>query len=341
MKWLRKRARDYVVLAFFVLSFNLYFLFLMRATQVAYLLYLDLLLLVLWVIAEGTAFFAYQKKERRKQRFLKEDELVFDVLSMPEDAEVFAHDLAVLERRVQDSFDAQCDLQDYVAKWCHEFKIPLAAALLVSDKINDTSVRISMREQLERMNLQVSQMLQGCRLQSPLFDLQIHQTPLSECVRASIRNNQFFLIKERFQMDVAVDDDVVVYTDKAWLTYILDQILSNAVKYACIGEKAQEGQRIRVWCEHGGDFVTLWVEDNGEGIAQCDIRRVFEKGYTGSNYHNGKYKSTGMGLYLAAQIAKKLEHELSVESVCGEYTRFCVVMRAGSLGKGEDFTPFP
>lgn len=335
MKWLRKRARDYAVLLFFALSFNLYFLFLMRTAQVAYLLYLDLLLFVLWAIAEGVAFWLYRENQRRKQRFLKEKELIFDVLSTPGDAEVFAHDLAILEQRIQDGFDANCDLQDYVAKWCHEFKIPLAAALLTAEKINDTSVRTSMREQLERMNLQVSQMLQGCRLQSPLFDLQVRQVPLSECVRASIRNNQFFLIRNKFQMNMTVSDDVTVYTDETWLTYILDQILSNAVKYAKATDETQGERCIQIWCERKGDLVLLWIEDNGEGIAQCDIRRVFEKGYTGSNYHNGKYKSTGMGLYLAAQIAQKLEHELSVESICGEFTRFCVVMRAGSRGEGE------
>ncbi|MDE7206471.1 MAG: hypothetical protein K2N90_04835 [Lachnospiraceae bacterium] len=326
MKWIRKRGRDYAVLLFFTLGFNLYFLLLMRTAQVAYLLYLDLLLLVFWVIAEGTAFFVYQQKERRKKLFLKEKEPIYDALSMPEDREVFAHDLAVLERRIQDGFDAHCDLQDYVAKWCHEFKIPLAAALLVSEKINDTDVRISMREQLERMNLQLNQMLQGCRLQSPLFDLQIRQVPLMDCVRASIQNNRFFLIRKQFALDVAVDD-VIVYTDETWLTYILDQILSNAIKYAKVSEDAQEERRIRIRSEHSFDNIVLLIEDNGEGISECDVRRVFEKGYTGSNYHNGKYKSTGMGLYLAMQIAQKLDHELSVESCCGEYTRFRIVLR--------------
>ena len=327
MKWIKKKWRDYAVLLFFALSFNLYFLLLMRTSQVTYLLYLDLLLFVFWAIAEGTAFFVFWKKERRKANFLSEDELIYDVLSMPDDREVFAHDFAILERHIQNGFNANCDLQDYVAKWCHEYKIPLTAALLVSKKITDTSVRISMQEQLERMNLQVNHMLQGCRLQSPLFDLQIRQVPLKECVRASIRNNQFFLIRNKFQMNMTVGDEVTVYTDETWLTYILDQILSNAVKYAKAAEEAQEERCIRIWCERFSDTIALLIEDNGEGIAECDIRRIFEKGYTGSNYHNGKYKSTGMGLYLAMQIAKKLEHELSVESVCGAYTRFRIALR--------------
>ena len=170
-------------------------------------------------------------------------------------------------------------------------------------------------------------MLQGCRLQSPLFDVKIRQVSLKECVRASIRNNQFFLIRNKFQMNMTVGDEVTVYTDETWLTYILDQILSNAVKYAKAAEEAQEERCIRIWCERFPDTIALLIEDNGEGIAECDIRRIFEKGYTGSNYHNGKYKSTGMGLYLAMQIAKKLEHELSVESVCGAYTRFRIALR--------------
>ena len=336
MKWIKKKWRDYAVLLFFALSFNLYFLLLMRTSQVTYLLYLDLLLFVFWAIAEGTAFFVFWKKERRKANFLSEDELIYDVLSMPDDREVFAHDFAILERHIQNGFNANCDLQDYVAKWCHEYKIPLTAALWVSKKITDTSVRISMQEQLERMNLQVNHMLQGCRLQSPLFDLQIRQVPLKECVRASIRNNQFFLIRNKFQMNMTVGDEVTVYTDETWLTYILDQILSNAVKYAKAAEEAQEERCIRIWCERFPDTIALLIEDNGEGIAECDIRRIFEKGYTGSNYHNGKYKSTGMGLYLAMQIAKKLEHELSVESVCGAYTRFRIALR-GCKNENADF----
>ena len=68
--------------------------------------------------------------------------------------------------------------------------------------------------------------------------------------------------------------------------------------------------------------MTLWVEDRGQGIQKQDMERIFEKGYTGSNYHNGKYKSTGMGLYMVSQIVQKLGHEIRVESKYGEYTRF-------------------
>lgn len=340
LRWLKRKWGQYFVLLMVLLGFNLYFIFLMRTTQVKYLLYLDLLFLVFLAVAEGTAFFGFWKKERRKRIFLQEDELICETLSDTEDWDVFAHDRLILEKRLQEKFAENCDLQDYVAKWCHEFKIPLSAALLISEKIRDADIRTDMREQLERMNWQMSMMMQGCRLQSPLFDMQIRQVPLEKCVRASIRNNQFFLIQKKFQIDMQTDD-VIVYTDEVWLTYILDQILNNAVKYARL-----EGEHhIRFWTEKApeqtelsqvGSFeelleeaapIQLFVEDNGEGIRECDIRRIFEKGYTGSSYHNGKYKSTGMGLYMADKIVRKLGHEITVESCYGEFTRFCIMLR--------------
>ncbi len=344
LKWFQKRWRIYAVLCLLLLSFNLYFIFLMRTTQVGYLLYLDLLLLVFLAAVEGTAFFCFWTRERRKKRFLQEDGLIGELPDCPDDREVYEHDLLVLEKRLQEKFAENCDLQDYVAKWCHEFKIPLSAALLISEKIKDADIRTNMREQLERMNWQMNMMLQGCRLQGALFDMQIRQVPLEKCVRASIRNNQFFLIQKKFQIDLQAGD-ITAYTDEVWLTYILDQILNNAVKYA----KMEGEHHIRFWTEKISDRTAfpqignadealnedfeeacpmkLFIEDNGEGIRESDIRRVFEKGYTGSNYHNGKYKSTGMGLYMAEKIAGKMGHQISVESRYGEYTRFGITFR--------------
>ncbi len=343
-RWLKKRWKETMVRFAIGVCFNLYFIILMQVTQIKYLLYLDLLLLVMVAIIEGTAFFDFYKKERRKAIFLQKEEPIYMYFDNMEDSAVFVHDLQVLEACVQKKYAENCDLQDFVAKWCHEFKIPLAAAFLIVEKLKDADARTDLREQLERMNWQMSMMMQGCRLQSPLFDLQVKSVSLSACVRTSIKNNQFFLIQKKFQMDVTVGN-AYVYTDEVWLTYILDQILNNAVKYT----RTNVAHKIHFWTEcllseaflsnsqsqetckpHSteslsSENIALYIEDNGEGIQACDIRRIFEKGFTGSNYHNGRYKSTGMGLYMANKIAERLEHKLSVESQYGEYTRFCIV----------------
>ena len=119
-------------------------------------------------------------------------------------------------------------------------------------------------------------------------------------------------------------EDVKVYTDKSWLVYVLDQLISNAIKYAA-GRPV-----LKIWSTSKEREVLLCVEDHGEGIRQEDISRVFEKGFIGGSHHNGKYKSTGMGLYIAAKIIERLGHQISVESEPFKYTRFTV--RLGKEG---------
>ena len=147
-------------------------------------------------------------------------------------------------------------------------------------------------------------------------------------MRQSVRNNRFFLIQRGFELTVEVEQ-IIVYTDPAWLVYILDQLVNNAIKY---GErKAEEGIRMHpillIWAQKQENEVRLFVEDHGEGIRDSDIGRIFEKGFTGSNYHNGKYKSTGMGLYMVSRIIDRLGHGIQVESVYGTFTRFAIIFK--------------
>lgn len=322
MSYLKRKWKHYVICFSLMISFNLYYIFLMRDSHIRYLLYLDFLLIVFLGMIEGIACISFYHREKKKRILLKREDVICDELSDMDDMDIVRHDIHILEVQLQEKFDENCELQDYVAKWCHEFKLPLAASLLMVEKIKDTQVRMELREQLERMNYQVNSMLQGCRLQSPLFDLQITKTLLKECVRESVRNNQFFLIQKRFILDIEVDE-VWVYTDKVWITYILDQLLNNAIKYTKTEEK--ETPKIRIYTKKFEKQAELIVEDFGEGIQESDIRRIFEKGFTGSNYHNGKYKSTGMGLYMVEKIAKRLGHRIYVESQYGKGTCFHIL----------------
>ena len=108
--------------------------------------------------------------------------------------------------------------------------------------------------------------------------------------------------------------DEVVLTDEKWLSFIVEQILSNAVKYT----------------QQGSVTIRLVIEDTGIGIAAEDIPRIFEKGYTGENGRLGK-KSTGIGLYLSQMAAKKLGHTISVESIPGEGSSFKIDLSSYDL----------
>lgn len=315
MSYVKKSGRYLAFTLFVFLSFNLYFICLMQETPTGYLLYLDLLILAAFSFFAAMDYWRFRRWEKKKQVILARGDLACESLASFENRDVAEHDVRVLNGQLRERFEENCELQDFVATWCHEQKLPLSAGLLITEQIRDVKLRGQLREQFERMKQQLNGMLLGCKLQSSLFDLQIRETPLLSCVRASIRNNQFFLIQKGAALEVQVEE-VSVYTDPAWLVYILDQLLGNAVKYT--GEDA----KIRILGGEKDGFVALAVWDNGAGILPEDLRRVFEKGFTGSNYHNGKYRSTGLGLYMAKKIADRLGHELVAESVYGEYARF-------------------
>lgn len=302
-------------------AFHFYFFFLIPGGRWEYLLYLDFLLVSLSAFLAVLDYGGFARGQRERRRLLEREDLICREYPAMADRELAEHDMQILEEQLEERFQENCELQDYVAKWCHELKLPLAAALLLNERIHDTSLRSGIREQLERMKLQITSMLLGCRLQGALFDLQVQRTALGECVRTSIRNNQFFLIQKRFVLTVETGD-ALVYTDPAWLVYVLDQLISNAVKYA-----KEEAPVLRIWAEQENGAVKLLVEDHGVGIRDCDLPRIFEKGFTGQNTHNGRYKSTGLGLYMAAKIAGQMGHELTVESEYGSYTRFGIIFR--------------
>lgn len=318
-----KRCRKYYFFCLATFSFsNLYFLFLMQEKQAEYLLYFDFLLVVFFLAFAGIDYMHYRKERMRREWLLQQDDVILDMLPALEafeNRDIAEHDVGILRGKIQEQFQESCELQDYVAKWCHEFKIPLSTCLLMNEKIEDGKLKRDMREPLERMSQQINSMMLGCKLQSPLFDLQVKKTLLPECVKTSVRNNQFFLIRKKFELTVQVEE-LYVYTDPAWLVYILDQLISNALKYS--GKEP----KLHIWTEKQEQKTVLFVEDHGEGIRDSDLKRIFEKGFTGNNYHNGKYKSTGMGLYMVSKIAEKLEHKINVESEYGAYTRFSIVL---------------
>lgn len=285
--------------------------------QLHYLIYLDILLAVCLGIFFTIDGYFFYKQQIKKQKLLTEDYVIAKEMEEFENIDIALHDGNVYEAQIHKEIENQQDLQDYITKWCHEIRIPLSACLLMNEKMEDAVLKQQIKEQLERMNQLLNAALVGCKVQSSLYDLQIKKVDVKDCVQTSIKNNRFFLIQNHFDIFVEIQD-ACVYSDKEWLVYVLDQLMSNAIKYA------KNRHEIHIWTENRENTTILFFEDHGEGIQDVDIRRIFEKGYTGNNHHNGKYKSTGMGLYMVMLIMKKLGHEIQVESEFGNYTRFSI-----------------
>ena len=320
MWYLKKNRKMFLLLLAVILAYNLYFGLLFADVDRENLFYLDMLIGIALMSFVVVDYRQQAQKRRQVKELLEVEDVIYSELSEFENREIVIHDVEILKGQLDEQFEMNCNLQDYITKWCHEVKLPLAALLLMNEKIEDSVQKKAMKEQLERIRQLLNGALIGSRVQSTMYDLQIGKTSLSQCVRASVKNNQFFLIQNRFEMEVSVPE-LTVYTDKEWLIYVLDQIIGNAIKYT------SECPRLSIWGESEEDVTRLYIEDNGEGIKDSDLKNVFEKGFTGSNHHNGKYKSTGMGLYLAHLIMKKLGHTITVESEFGCFTRVILEFR--------------
>lgn len=214
------------------------------------------------------------------------------------------------------------ELNEYITKWVHEIKIPISVCELISDKIEDnidieSNVSESLRSELARIKFLVEQVLYAGRASSYSEDLLINEVNIKEVVNEAVRKNAFFFISKKIDLKLK-ELQFSVFTDKKWISYILEQILNNACKYV------DENGTVEIYCKEDEKSIELSIRDNGIGILLQDIARIFDKGFTGNNGRKGG-KSTGMGLYFSKKMAEKLNHDIKVISEVGKYTEFTVV----------------
>lgn len=319
-KYFKIHIKIYIPLILICILFNLYFIYLIPQAPSFYIYYLDFLIIICLLLFFIIDYYSFHKKEKKINQLLQYQHLIYSEIHPLDNSEIIEHDIKIMQAQLNEQYQMNCDLQDYIAKWCHEVKLPLSALLLMNEKVADYSLKTSIKEQLEKIRQQLNDALIGCKVQSHIYDLQIQEVNLNECITTSIKNNQYFLIQKHFEINIEPCFETV-YTDKEWLVYVLDQIIANSIKYC------QENPQLHIKFKKSQKTLKLSIEDHGIGILESDIRNIFKKGFTGRNQHNGKYKSTGMGLYFVDMILQKLGHDIVVESEYGKYTRFIITFQ--------------
>jgi signal transduction histidine kinase len=198
---------------------------------------------------------------------------------------------------------AFADMLDYYTIWAHQIKTPIAAMrLLLQTEPSDTNSELL--EQLFKVEQYVEMVLQYLRMESMSSDLLFKRYSLDDIVKQAVRKYSKSFIRKKIKLNYE-NLNCNVLTDEKWLVFVVEQILSNALKYTNAGE-------ISIYMDI--DLPdTLVIEDTGIGIEQEDLPRVFEKGFTGYNGRSDK-KSTGIGLYLCKRILNKLSHTITIES---------------------------
>ena len=210
------------------------------------------------------------------------------------------------------------DYKEYIELWIHEIKIPISASKMVIEN-NKNAITKSIDEELDKVENYIEQALFYARSNTVEKDYYIRKVVLKEIVNESIKKNKSSLIQEKISIDIH-DLEIEVNTDNKWIVFILNQIIQNSIKY-----RKKENSVIEIYANQGKENVILYIKDNGIGIKQGEITRVFEKGFTGTNGRLSNKKSTGIGLYLCKKLCNKLGIGIELNSVQNEGTEVKLV----------------
>ena len=191
---------------------------------------------------------------------------------------------------------------------------------------NKNEVTKSIGEELEKIENYIEQALFYARSNTVEKDYYIKKIGLQEIVNDSIKKNKNLLIPEKTILNLH-DLNYEVNTDSKWMSFILNQILQNSVKY----KKQNHNLELEISAKQGKQNIILTLKDNGIGIKKGEITRVFEKGFTGTNGRKIGKKSTGIGLYLCKKLCDKLGLGLELNSIEGEGTEVRIVFPMGNF----------
>ena len=211
------------------------------------------------------------------------------------------------ERAEQRTEQGLREMMDYYTVWVHQIKTPIASMRLALQN-EDTAESRQLQSELGRIERYVEMVLTFLRLGADSTDYVIKEHELDDIVRGAVKKLAGDFINKKIKLEYTELDEKVL-TDEKWLSFVVEQVLSNAVKYTSEGT-------VSIYTESP---KTLCIRDTGIGIAADDLPRVFENGYTGYNGRSDK-RASGIGLYLCRRICNKLGHTISAESKAGEGT---------------------
>ncbi|ENK0837887.1 sensor histidine kinase [Clostridium botulinum] len=224
--------------------------------------------------------------------------------------------------------DMQEDYREYIETWVHEIKTPIASTkLIIENNRNEVTNKIDF--QMDRIEGFVEQVLYYSRSNNVSKDYIIKQINLDLAVRNVIKRNYRDFIHKKIKLDIK-DIDEIVHSDGKWVEFIINQIIVNSIKYSNSKEPM-----ISVYSTKKANSVMLTIEDNGAGIIDKDINRVFEKGFTGENGRKFS-KSTGMGLYLCEKLCSKLGLKIIIVSEVNKGTKVTLIFPLSSMATFTD-----
>ena len=293
INYLKEKLRPIVGGMLVLVFINIYFLYLCGSRlYLSDLVYLDVILIFIGItiFIYGNVKYRAVEKIMKTNNFLTTKELKsylsLQALSVIEQNDLYYHEeINHLSTQIQ-------ELSDYI---------------LVLKK--------QRRLTIEQIQLLLNTMLMSSKLRNPVNDIKIEKVFLSQVIKEAIKQQSYFLINDHFKINLKVENEYV-YSDRRWLTYMLDQFITNSIKYK------QTEPNLTFYIREDHDGLELIVEDNGIGIAPEDAPYIFDRGFIGHNLRDGDYRSTGMGLYFVKEIAEKLGIKVIYDNTFCSGSRF-------------------
>lgn len=331
--FLREKASTILLLLFGLITIEI---FLMAYNVGMFIkIYIPLIIIGLYMISIIIEYFKRKKFYDNLLKILEElDEkyLITEIIKTPNflEGQIFKNSLEQIDKSMLENVNKYKymteDYKEYIELWIHEIKIPISASKMVIEN-NKNAITKSIDEELDKVENYIEQALFYARSNTVEKDYYIRKVVLKEIVNESIKKNKSSLIQEKISIDIH-DLEIEVNTDNKWIVFILNQIIQNSIKY-----RKKENSVIEIYANQGKENVILYIKDNGIGIKQGEITRVFEKGFTGTNGRLSNKKSTGIGLYLCKKLCNKLGIGIELNSVQNEGTEVKLVFPKDSYIK--------
>lgn len=289
--------------------------------------YINLVSFIFYIIYLVTSYIYYRGYYKRLTDIIENESLeIINRLPKPKSYEqiLFNEVLSSLNNelssKIQSLYEQKRDYEEFITSWVHQVKTPISVSrLLIESNLYapNKETLYSLEEELDKIENYIEQALYYSKTGDFSKDYLINEIGLDRLVKDTVKKHAKTFINKKISIEME-NIDLEIITDKKWLSFILDQILSNALKYT------SDGGKIKIYGLIEDKDRKLIIEDNGIGIKPEDLDRVFDKGFTGYNGREN-YKSTGIGLYLSKKLARKLGHDITIESKYGEYTKVTVV----------------
>ncbi len=281
--------------------------------------YAAILCLFILAVFGGYDFFRYDQRHKKLVRMRGVIGINVEALGLPSD--IVDEDYQELIRAVYEDKvreinrlkNRYSDMTEYYTMWVHQIKTPIAAMNLLLQQ-EDTPANHELLEELFRIEQYVEMTLHYLRLNADSNDFVIRRTDLDKIAREAVRKYARFFIRKKIRLNYEPLNTQII-SDEKWLGFVIEQLISNAVKYT-------PGGTISIYMKKEGGTV-LVIEDTGIGIRAEDLPRVCEKGYTGYNGRDDR-RSTGIGLYLCKRMLNRLSHSIEIESEVGKGTRVMI-----------------